>query len=322
MAGIALMNTTTLKRGPVHPLAERSAQLRAALLRHLPFAAQSEPRLRAALRQSVEYPGKLIRARLVLAAATHHGLRVAPAMRLACAVEYFHTASLLLDDLPCMDDAVLRRGEPCVHRRHGEATAILAALALINRAYALIGDALSSQPARIRRAANAALDRALGLHGLVGGQAWDLAFAATDRAPALVGRIAAAKTGALFTLAVELPALLARPSSGERRALRRLCVYWGQWFQLIDDIRDELSGSAEAGKTTGRDRQLVRPNLVVALGLPRAQARRERLAVLARRALAELNRVGVGRWDYLNAVQAELARSPASAVHSEEHHAA
>lgn len=316
------MIAPTIERRPPRAAIPDHERLRAALLRHLPFAPRAEPRLRAALHQGVEHPGKLIRGRLVLAAATRHGLGFSAATRLACAVEYFHTASLLLDDLPCMDDAVLRRGQPCVHRRHGEATAILAALALINRAYALAGEAFSAQPLRVRRRANAALDRALGLHGLVGGQAWDLAFGRSGRAPALVGRIAAAKTGALFTLAVELPALIARPPAAERRALRRLCVYWGQLFQLADDLRDEFAGDAGTGKTPGRDRQLTRPNLAVALGLPRAEARFARLARLAARTLEELHRSAGRRWDYLNAVQAEMVRPPTPAAPVEQHHAA
>lgn len=281
--------------------------LAAALPRHLPAEHGLEPRLEAALRQLTTHPGKLFRAVLVYEAARRFGVRRADAERLACAVEYFHVASLVLDDLPCMDDAAVRRGLPCVHRQHGEATAILASLALINRAYALIGQALAGQTRRVREEAGAVVDRSLGLTGLVGGQAWDLAFGRTERSASRVSRIAAAKTGALLSLAVLLPATLARPSAKERKALRALCVYWGQLFQIADDVRDVLATSFEAGKTTGRDRALARPNLALALGLPAAQARLARLQGQAARMLAVLARQGRGRWQHLVAAAELLA---------------
>lgn len=284
------------------------SSLTGALVRYAPSAPGVEPHLQAALAQLTGHPGKLLRAQLVALAAVQHGLRPTAAEQLACAVEYFHVASLALDDLPCMDDASLRRGQPCVHRRHGDATAILAALALINRAYALIGEALALQPRTVRRAVTACLDRCLGVAGLVGGQAWDLAFAQTDRSERTVSRIASAKTGALFELAILLPAALARPTAAEARTLRALCVYWGQLFQITDDLRDVLSPSYAAGKTTGRDAQLVRPNLALALGVPLARRRVARLARMSERVLARLTNAGGGRWDYLAGAGAAMAR--------------
>lgn len=294
--------------------------LGAALFRHLPAAARSEPGLLAALRQGAEAPGKLVRGRLAYAGARRHGFSPARATELACALEYYHTASLLLDDLPCMDDAMIRRGQPCVHRRHGEATAILAALALINRAYALVHSAFAARPRGERARAAALLDRRLGLPGLVGGQAWDLAFGHTERSAALVSRIAAGKTGALLSLAVQLPALAAKPSAAERRALDSLCLYWGQAYQVADDLADLLAGTA-ADKSPGRDRVLARPNLALALGLPRAAARLQRLHAQSTRALATLRRSGGARWDYLNAAQAALACRLAPEA-ERQHHAA
>ncbi|WP_414663285.1 polyprenyl synthetase family protein [Horticoccus sp. 23ND18S-11] len=282
-------------------------RLAAALIRHAPGASATEPHLRAAIHQLAATPGKLVRPQLVLAGAMHHGLRGAAAERLACAVEYFHTASLVLDDLPCMDDAALRRNRPCVHRQHGDATAILAALAFINRAYSLVGDALAAEPRSVRVKASACLDRSLGVAGLVGGQAWDLAFAETDRSARTVGMVAAAKTGALFELAILLPATLARPTRAEWRSLRALCLYWGQGFQIADDLRDVLAASYEAGKTTGRDRLLGRPNLAYALGVPAARARLRRLSAQSATALARLTAGGGRRWHYLAAAGAALS---------------
>jgi geranylgeranyl pyrophosphate synthase len=230
-------------------------------------------------------------------------------------VEYFHIASLALDDLPCMDDARERRGEPCVHRQHGEAAAILAALALINRAYLLVHAAFAGQAGPVRLAAAVCVDHCLGPAGLVGGQARDLAFGRSDRSAREIGRTALAKSGALFGLAVMLPTLARQPEPREMRDLRALCLYWGLAFQLVDDLRDVLSTSAVEGKTTGRDRALGRPNLVLALGLAAARARLVRLRHLADQTLARLAPRGGGRWRFLVTFQAEalaaLADNPA-----------
>ena len=287
--------------------AEARSRLVAALDRHAPVDAGCEPDLREAIGQLAGHPGKLVRARLVLLAAEHHGLEPRAAEKLACAIEFFHTASLAFDDLPCMDDAAVRRGLPCVHRTFGEAAAILAALTLINRGYALAHAALARQPLRVRTTANECISRALGLDGLAGGQAWDLTFARTTRTARLASRIAHQKTSALFSLAIGLPAALARPSEAESRHLHALAVYWGQQFQIADDLSDVLATAIDSGKTTGRDRALTRPNLALALGVPAARARLARLERQAERALDALCAGSDGRWDYLRSVPLALA---------------
>lgn len=277
----------------------------AALREFAPVASRMEPHLEAAITQAVSEPGKLVRARLAHVAAESHGLGETEALQLACAVEYFHTASLLLDDLPCMDDAATRRGLPCVHRTHGEATAILAALALINRAYALAGFAFAAESPLVRLQALACVDACLGPAGLVGGQAADLRFAEQGGGARAVGRITAAKTGALFWMAVYLPALAALPDETERRALKALCVHWGLAFQAMDDLADLLRGEHETGKTGGRDRALARPNLALALGAPAARGRVGRLSRLASAALVRLEACSP-RWTYLRSFQAQV----------------
>ncbi|MFH1496254.1 MAG: polyprenyl synthetase family protein, partial [Verrucomicrobiota bacterium] len=222
-------------------------------------------------------------------------------------IEYFHIASLLFDDLPCMDDAWTRRGLPCAHRLHGEAATVLAALALINRAYGLIGFALADQPITVRLQATACLDSALGQAGLVGGQARDLNFAATDRTARAVARIAAAKTGSLFWLAVYFPAVLALPDEVERRSLKALCIYWGQAFQATDDLQDVLATPMESGKIAGNDARLDRPNLALILGVPATRDRIARLATLSTRTLRGLVARGGERWAYLAAFHAEFS---------------
>lgn len=288
-------------------------RLCAALIENSPAAAATDARLRGTLDFAAKTPGKLIRARLVLAAAGAHGFEPGPAERLACAVEYFHIASLMLDDLPCMDDADTRRGQPCAHRVYGEASTILGALAFINRAYALAGFAFAAYPAEIRMRATACLDACLGPAGLTGGQAADLSFAESDRSARAVSSIASRKTGALFWLAVYFPALLAAPSAGELRALKALCIYWGLAYQAADDLQDVLLNAFETGKTTGRDRALNRPNLAHAIGVDAAQARVGRLLGQARRAVGRLETVSP-RWGYLGGFHREFVEPMVSAV--------
>ena len=273
-------------------------ELAAGLREHAPRAPGMEPHLEAAIAQTAAASGSLLRARLVFTAARSHGLPDAAAMPLACAVEYFHAASLLLDDLPCMDDATVRRGQPCVHRVHGEATAILASLAFINRAHVLIGMAYAAHAPAVRLRALLLLDDVLGVSGLVGGQARDLRFGERGMDLREVGRIAAAKTGALFKLALVLPALALEPTPEEFRLLKALAVYWGQWFQACDDMKDVISTLMNAGKDTGRDQMLRRPNLVQALGPGAAQRRIDRLEAQLERARHRLQQHD-HRWGYL-----------------------
>lgn len=280
--------------------AEQEGTTLAGLMREMaPRTPGMEPHLDAAIERTVTSPGGLLRARLVLAAARGHGLPEGMAEQLAVAVEYFHAASLLLDDLPCMDDATLRRGQPCVHRVHGEATAILAALALINRAHALVGIAFAARPAVTRVQAAMLLDATLGVDGLVGGQARDLRYGEGATGRRAAAGIAAAKTGALFKLALVLPALAAGPSLQEFRWLKALAVYWGQWFQASDDLKDVLATPAEAGKDTRRDRALDRPNLALVLGIAEARRRIVRLEQQLARTRRRLA-AGGPQWGYLD----------------------
>lgn len=281
------------------------------LARHAPVGAHTEPHLRAVVADSVVYPGRRLRAQLVLAAAGAHGLSFAVAERLACAVEYYHLASLLLDDLPCMDDATLRRGRICPHHRHGEASVILAALAFINRAYALLGQVQVEASPSAREAMQALLDTCLGVDGILGGQARDLRFAESDRSAREVARVAWGKTGALFRLAVQLPALLVAPVASERRALQRLCLYWSLAYQAADDLNDAMGAGLATGKAAHRDRALGRPNLALVLGVPAAQRRLGRLLGQAAGELARLGQAN-NRWGYLQEFHERCFFAPGS----------
>jgi geranylgeranyl diphosphate synthase, type II len=292
-------------------------KIAAALVEHAPSGPRADPSLTEVIGAVAAEPGKMLRGRLVLATIAAHDGDESAGMLLATAVEYFHLASLLLDDLPCMDDAETRRGKPCVHRTHGEATAILVALAFINRAYGLAGCVIGTKLPALRLSLQACLDANLGSAGLLGGQARDLRFGDGEKTPREVGRVALAKTAAMFGLSLVMPALLALPNAGEARALRALVVYWGLAYQAIDDLQDILSTSVVAGKTVGRDRALSRPNLAVALGVPATRKRIRCWLTLASRSIQRLTEERAA-WSYLGEWQRFFVAAAASLAVSAE----
>jgi len=279
----------------------------ALLLRHGPRVAGAETRLRGVVEDALHHPGGLFRLRLVLALGRAQDVDPEAAGQLAAAVEFFHTASLLLDDLPCMDDATERRARPCAHVVHGEAATLLGALAFINRGYALVAEAAAVLPFHLRTQVIRALDTHLGSGGLVGGQARDLAYVHGPRSPRAVGRAAQGKTVALLRLTLELPALAGGASGWELQLLHRLAVYWGLLYQGLDDLRDlRLSTAPGAAKSDGRDLALGRPNLALAAGLEATRPRLARLERLAAGTLREL--LACGRlWSVLLLFHRQLA---------------
>jgi geranylgeranyl diphosphate synthase type II len=225
----------------------------AALAAGLSPAGERPEVLHEAVRYTLLLPGKRLRAVLVLDACAL--LRGDPerALVLACAVEQVHAASLILDDLPSMDDATLRRGQPTLHRRFGEANAILAAVALLNGAFGAIATADMLRDRERARAA-AILAEAVGARGLIGGQVADLA--ATGRRIDLdsLEYIHSHKTGALFIAAAELGALAANGRERDVEALRRYAKNLGLAFQITDDLLDYSGDPSKTGKDAGLDR--------------------------------------------------------------------
>ncbi|MDH5530615.1 MAG: polyprenyl synthetase family protein [Paracoccaceae bacterium] len=225
--------------------------------------------------------GKRLRAFLVMESAALHGIGNA-ALPVAAAVECLHAYSLVHDDLPCMDDDDLRRGQPTVHVKWDEATAVLAGDALQTLAFELCCD--PSLGAR-RIDLVAALSKASGAEGMVLGQALDIA-AETAAAPLTleeITRLQAGKTGALFTFAATAGAILAgadtRPLEDYARAL-------GLAFQIADDILDVEGDPAKAGKKLGKDVAAGKATFVSLLGLDAARARAKTLVEEAEAALA------------------------------------
>ena len=204
-------------------------------------------RLTAAMHYALSTPGKRLRPLLLLLTAVQLGETAEAALDAACAVEMVHAASLALDDLPCMDDAALRRGQPSTHARFGEDVAVLAGVALLNQAYGLLARA-SHLPAAARLAMVEALSSAVGLEGLVAGQALDL------HEP--VGSLASLreahhrKTGVLFMAAVTLGGVIGGANVTEHLALERFAAELGLAFQARDDVSD--AGEVQPGCGPGR----------------------------------------------------------------------
>jgi len=284
----------------------RRTRLRQAFQDSLPLPEALEPNLREALDRVLAHPGSLIRPEIVHAIATGYGIGEPAATNLAIALEYFHTASLLFDDLPCMDDAAERRGIPCTHVKFGDAGAILTALALINRAYALTWRAAAAVPVERQQRALEFVERYLGVGGLLNGQSTDLHYASLPHDRGTTESIAMGKTVSLIRLTLVLPALLGGASELELRLLDRIAVFWGLSYQIVDDLRDVLQTARESGKTPARDASLGRPNLALAAGVPEAEKRLRRLIGLGDRMFRQLTLLRP-QFGFLAEFRAELA---------------
>lgn len=209
-----------------------------------------------AMRYAVTGAGKRLRPVFTLAVGAMFGAPPAPTLDLACAVEMIHACSLVLDDLPVMDDATLRRGRPTVHRVFNDSVALLASYGLLNRAFALVAESARTLPLEHHTAADlvTCVTAAIGSEGLIGGQALDLE--SRNGSPldqAAVTTIHQRKTGALFAAAAELGALAADVSAEELKVVRRFAGGLGLAFQVADDLLDALADADEAGKDVGQD---------------------------------------------------------------------
>ena len=241
-----------------------------------------------ALRHVLSNPGSMVRPRMVLRVAAAYGVDAEAAHNVAFALEYFHTASLIFDDLPCMDNALERRGVACVHVEYGESSAILSALALINRAYALVWRAVASCPAQSRHEVMDYIEKRLGVDGLLNGQSLDLHYSSLPHTQETTERIALGKTVSLIRLTLVLPAMLGGAPAREIQLLERIAACWGLGYQIIDDLKDVLQSETETGKTAARDETLDRPNIAGAIGICGAVERLERLMRIGDRTLRHL----------------------------------
>jgi len=230
---------------------------------------RKEPQqLHKAIRYSLLGSGKRIRPVVTILVATELGADEDLAIDPACAIEMVHTASLILDDLPLMDDATLRRGQSANHVVFGEDRALLAAMALLNGAYATIAGAPGISPEH-RLHLISLLCEAIGSEGLIGGQMLDLEDWPGRDAESLQ-QTNMLKTAALFVMGAETGARIAAVSEDHVQAIRGYARDLGLAFQMFDDLLDVSHTEAEAGKNVAQDEDKV--TLVSLLGTERARA--------------------------------------------------
>ncbi|WP_343463353.1 polyprenyl synthetase family protein [Pantoea sp.] len=267
-------------------------------LEHLLPAGNPSDKVRAAMRAGTLAPGKRIRPLLLLLAARDMGcdLRQRGIFHLACAVEMVHAASLILDDIPSMDNAQMRRGRPTVHREFGENVAILAAVALLSRAFEVIAVAPDLSAVQ-KTEAVAELSAAVGLQGLVQGQFQDLHDGTKNRSPDAVALTNELKTSVLFRATLQMAAIAADASPQVRQNMRYFAQDLGQAFQLLDDLID---GCKHTGKDPFQDQG--KSTLVKLLGTQDAE---QRLLEHLRSAEGHLNSAcdcGVATRQYMHAL--------------------
>ena len=241
-----------------------------------------------AMRYAVLDGGKRLRPLLVLAACEAVGGNSQAALRAACAVELIHAYSLVHDDLPCMDNDVLRRGKPTVHVKFGEAEALLAGDALQALAFELLTPDDAGVPPAMQALMCRLLARSAGADGMAGGQAIDLQSVGRKLDEAALRDMHQRKTGALLQASVELGAACApSPLQGaSAEALRRYGAAVGLAFQVVDDILDVTADSTQLGKTAGKDAASDKPTYVSLMGLDGARAHADVLLAEAEAALA------------------------------------
>ena len=277
--------------------------------------AQAPAGLGEVMRYAVQGGGKRLRPLLALAAC--EAVEGAPqaALRAACAVELIHAYSLVHDDMPCMDNDVLRRGKPTVHVRFGQAQALLAGDALQALAFEILTPEPSAatsadMPAAMQAALCRLLARAAGADGMAGGQAIDLASVGLPLTEPELRAMHRRKTGALLLASVRMgAACAARPLPAA--ALQALDAYGqalGLAFQVVDDVLDVTADSALLGKTAGKDAAAGKPTYVSLLGLEAARQLAADLLTQAENALNALQASGLAHTQPLHALARQVVQ--------------
>jgi farnesyl diphosphate synthase len=271
-------------------MAEKARRTEQALASRLPQTDGALARLHEAMRYAVLGGGKRIRPLLLHAAGELVGAPLAALDAAACAVELIHAYSLVHDDMPCMDNDVLRRGKPTVHVAYGEAMAMLVGDALQALAFEALADAIEhadrpDQAARLLRD----LSQAAGSLGMAGGQAIDLQAVGHSLSREALEDMHRRKTGAMLIASVRLGAACGAPLPvGPAAALERFAAAVGLAFQVVDDILDVTADSATLGKTAGKDSEQNKPTYVSVMGMMATRALAGSLQSEADTALAVL----------------------------------
>ena len=276
-------SATVLPLDLAHWSADHLARVEQALSRWV--APDAPAGLGQAMRYAVLDGGKRLRPLLVIAASQAVGGHPQAALRAACAVELIHAYSLVHDDMPCMDNDVLRRGKPTVHVKFGQASALLAGDALQALAFELLTPEAVAVPLAVQARLCHLLARAAGSAGMAGGQAIDLASVGLKLDEAQLREMHRLKTGALLQASVLMGAGCAEPAALANQALSDYGAAIGLAFQVVDDILDVTADSATLGKTAGKDAEQDKPTYVSILGLKRSRDYAQELLAQAHLAL-------------------------------------
>lgn len=267
---------------------ERQQRIEGVLDRALAPAAAIPDVLTDAMRYATLGGGKRVRPLLAYAAGELAQAEPAAVDGVAAAVEMIHAYSLVHDDLPAMDNDVLRRGKPTCHVKFGEAMALLAGDALQAQAFVALQAVRLPDPAQACRL----LAQAAGAAGMAGGQAVDLLHVGKAMALPALESMHRMKTGAMIRVAILLGAQCGRGAQGTEAALATFARAVGLAFQVVDDILDVEGSAAALGKTAGKDAAQNKPTYVSLLGLAEARAHAEALREEAHAAIAPFGRRG------------------------------
>ena len=258
----------------------------------------SRERLYGAMRHAAIGGGKRLRPMLTIASSRLFAIDPARALRVGCAIEAIHVYSLIHDDLPCMDDADLRRGKPTVLKAFGEAEAVLAGDSLHALAFEILAHPSTHDDPWVRNELVLELARAAGPNGMAGGQMMDLVAEGERLDLAAITRLQQLKTGALIEYAVEAGCIMAKLPAEARRPYRGYARNIGLAFQIADDLIDHSGDEAAAGKPTRKDTAAGKATFVSLLGEDRA---RQQAGFLVDQAIEHLSGHG-GEADLLRAI--------------------
>jgi farnesyl diphosphate synthase len=258
-------------------LASSAEAVNAALEALLPQPVGRHGRVLEAMRYAVFVGGKRLRPFLVLQASRLFGAPQARAVRVAAAIEMVHTYSLVHDDLPCMDDDDLRRGQPTTHRKFDEATAVLAGDGLLTLAFEVLAHPETHPSAEVRSRLVGLLAGAAGGQGMVGGQMMDIVAPEHRFGEEEIVQLQRMKTGALFEFSCEAGAVLGEAQEADRVRMRDYARDFGLAFQVTDDLLDVTGTAEKAGKAVGKDAEQGKATLVSILGLEGAKREAESL---------------------------------------------
>lgn len=269
------------------------------------FQSNTPDRLYKAMEYSALSPGKRFRSFLLLEFGQAFGVPETQLLQVAVALEFVNAYSLVHDDLPCMDDAALRRGQPTTHLKFDEATALLAGNSLLTAAFQLLSMENTHPDPSIRLRLIIALAEACGSQGMMGGQMLDLLGETQKFNMDEIQHMQSLKTGALLVFSCEAAAILGNQDADIIKKVRSFGTHLGLAFQITDDLLDYEESAEKVGKSTGIDQDANKATFVKLLGIERAHARAEEEV---ENALQALQKIGLSSSKLEKAARALLTR--------------